>query len=73
MLRLAALAVLLAALPACYATNAQNVMAEPNARGCVYVRASAMPIASGGLILVGTWGNDPPAYADCFNGLPIIP
>ena len=73
MLRVFALALLLVSLTACYAANAQNVMADPNARGCVYVRASAMPLASGGLILVGTWGADPPAYADCFNGLPIIP
>lgn len=46
------------------------ILKEQNARGCVYVRASAQPWAQATTIIVGTWGIDPPKYADCWKGLP---
>lgn len=46
------------------------VMKETNARGCIYVRASAQPWAQATTIIVGTWGQDPPDYKECWKGLP---
>ena len=53
------------------AIESLEVMKEQNARGCVYVRASAQPWAQATTIIVGTWGTDPPKYIDCWRGLPI--
>lgn len=57
----------------CYATNAESIMRDTNARGCIFLRATATPVAGGGILLVGTWGPDPPAYRDCFDSLPSVP
>lgn len=46
------------------------ILKEANARGCLYARASAQPWAQATTIIVGTWGTDPPAYAECWRGLP---
>lgn len=46
------------------------IMREQNARGCLYLRASAAPWPQATTILIGTWGADPPAYSDCWKGLP---
>lgn len=54
-------------------TNPQDiktVLDAQNARGCIYLRITNALYFSGNLLLVGTWGNEPPAYADCWKGLP---
>jgi hypothetical protein len=48
----------------------QPIMQSTNARGCIYTRASAAPWAQVTTILVGTWGQDPPPYQACWQGLP---
>jgi hypothetical protein len=55
------------------AAESIQVMQQQNARGCLFIRGSATPFASAGFVAVGTWGNDPPAYKDCFIGMPLIP
>jgi len=54
------------------ATETLEIMKAQNARGCLYIRGSATPFASAGFIALGTWGADPPKYADCWRGLPVI-
>jgi len=51
-------------------SDALKVMKAENARGCIYVRASATPWAQATLLLVGTWGAKPPDYEECWKGLP---
>jgi hypothetical protein len=51
-------------------SDSLKVMAQENARGCIYIRASATPWAQATLILIGTWGQDPPLYSECWLGLP---
>jgi len=51
-------------------SDALKVMKAENARGCIYVRASATPWAQATLLLVGTWGAKPPEYSECWKGLP---
>lgn len=67
------LAVVLAALPGCYASQSLDIMREQNARGCIFARAAATPWASGGILLVGTWGQNPPTYSQCWQNLPALP
>jgi hypothetical protein len=50
--------------------DVKDIMAQENARGCIYVRASATPWAQATMLVVGTWGQDPPPYAECWKGLP---
>ncbi len=50
--------------------DALKVMREQNARGCLYVRGNAKPWADASLIVVGTWGSEPPPYEKCWSGLP---
>lgn len=47
-----------------------EILKAEKARGCVYARASGRPWADAGLLLVGTWGVNPPTYAECWQGLP---
>lgn len=61
------------ALGGCYAGNAESIMQDTNARGCLFLRATATPLAGGGLLLVGTWGPDPPPYRECFDSMPSVP
>lgn len=56
--------------PATDTTQQVAIMAQQNARGCVYLRANAAPWASVTTIIVGTWGQDPPSYAECWRDLP---
>lgn len=50
--------------------DALKVMREQNARGCLYLKGKAQPWADVTLMVVGTWGQEPPAYAECWTGLP---
>lgn len=50
--------------------DALKVLEWQNARGCLYVRGNARPYADVTALVVGTWGPDPPAYAECWQGLP---
>jgi hypothetical protein len=56
--------------PATDTTQQTAIMAQQNARGCIYFKANAAPWASVTTILVGTWGSSPPSYAECWKGLP---
>jgi len=56
--------------PATDTTQQVAIMAQQNARGCVYLRANAAPWANVTTIIVGTWGQDPPSYTECWKGLP---
>ena len=47
-----------------------TIMKQENARGCIYFRGNAAPFANVSTLIVGTWGSDPPAYADCWKELP---
>lgn len=60
-------------LTGCYAGNAESIMQDSNARGCLFLRATATPLAGGGILLVGTWGPDPPPYRECFDSMPSVP
>ena len=51
-------------------SDAKKLMDSTNARGCLYSRASATPWAQATIIVVGTWGENPPTYAECWQGLP---
>lgn len=57
-------------LSGCANTQSLDVMKQENARGCVYFRGSAAPWASVNTLIVGTWGQDPPAYEACWRGIP---
>lgn len=57
----------------CYAGDAESIMRDSNARGCLFLRATATPLAGGGILLVGTWGPDPPPYRECFDSMPSVP
>ena len=80
MKRLLALVALAGLLPACSGlallnqdnTAAQQIeiMKQQNARGCIYFYGSAAPWATVKTIIVGTWGQDPPSYSECWQGLP---
>lgn len=48
----------------------RDIMQTQNARGCLYARASATPWAQATIIVIGTWGPDPPPYEQCWQGLP---
>lgn len=46
------------------------ILEMQNARGCIYFNGSAAPWASVKTVIVGTWGQNPPSYAECWKGLP---
>ena len=48
-----------------------EIMKAQNARGCIYFGGSAAPWAQVKTVIVGTWGADPPPYAECFKTLPV--
>lgn len=56
--------------PATDVSQQRAIMEQQNARGCIYFRANALPWASVTTLLVGTWGQEPPSYAECWKGLP---
>ncbi len=56
--------------PATNTAQQEAIMAQQNARGCVYFKANAQPWANVTTLLVGTWGQNPPTYAECWQGLP---
>jgi hypothetical protein len=56
--------------PATETTQQLAIMQQANARGCVYFKGNAAPWANVTTIVIGTWGQDPPTYADCWLGLP---
>jgi hypothetical protein len=43
-----------------------------NARGCMYARGASTAFLTASFGVVGTWGADPPPYAECFQGLPMM-
>ena len=43
-----------------------------NARGCMYMRGASTAFMTASFGVVGTWGADPPPYAECFQGLPMM-
>ncbi len=52
------------------AEQALELIKLQNVRGCIYARASTTSLASGSLLVIGTFGPDPPAYSECWQGLP---
>ena len=56
--------------PATDTTQQIAIMQQQNARGCVYLRANAQPWASVTTIIVATFGQAPPTYEQCWQGLP---
>ena len=73
-LRLLGLAFVAASMAGCIGTVGSNhleLMKQHNARGCVYIRGSGKPYADASLMVIGTWGTDPPPYAECWKGLPV--
>ncbi len=50
--------------------EALAIMREQNARGCIYAKGKAQPWADVTIIVVGTWGQEPPPYDQCWSGLP---
>ena len=56
-----------------YAGQSLEIIREQHARGCVFARAAATPWAAGGILLVGTWGPNPPTYEQCWKNLPVLP
>jgi hypothetical protein len=50
--------------------DALKIMQAQQVRGCLYLRVNASPYAQASMLLVGTWGTDPPAYSECWQGLP---
>jgi hypothetical protein len=65
-----ALALAGALLSGCVSGQAAEIVRMENARGCVYFRGSAAPWASLNALVVGTFGTDPPAYVECWRGIP---
>lgn len=56
--------------PATDTTQQLAIMQQQNSRGCVFLRANAQPWANVTTILVGTFGQSPPTYEQCWQGLP---
>lgn len=56
--------------PATDTSQQAAIMQQQNARDCVYFKANAAPWAQVTTIIVGTWGQNPPSYAECWQGLP---
>jgi len=50
--------------------SVKAIMESVHARGCVYARASAAPWVSAVTVLVGTWGDPPPPFQECWAQLP---
>ncbi len=48
----------------------QAILQQQNARGCIYFYGTAAPWASVKTVIVGTWGQNPPPYAECWQGIP---
>ena len=48
----------------------QAILQQQNARGCIYFYGTAAPWASVKTVIVGTWGQNPPSYKDCWQGIP---
>lgn len=71
---LAALSLITACAPILTGTanvdDALKVMQAQDARGCIYLKGKAQPWADVTLMVVGTWGAQPPAYKECWTGLP---
>lgn len=56
--------------PASDPSSQLAIMKQENARGCIYFRGNATPWADVKTVIVGTWGQNPPLYAECWQGLP---
>jgi len=54
-------------------TESLEVMRAQNARGCIFIMGNATSFASARFIVVGTWGDSPPSYEECWRRLPMIP
>lgn len=52
------------------AEQTRAILERQNARGCIYFYGSAAPWATVKTVVVGTWGQDPPPYSECWQGLP---
>ena len=59
--------------PGATVTDVKDIITQANMRGCIYVRGSTLFSDAGTMMLIGTWGQNPPEYRECFTGLPVSP
>ena len=59
--------------PGATVQDVKEIITNTNMRGCIYVRGSTLLTSAATLMMIGTWGQDPPPYRDCFTGLPVSP